>query len=65
MILFFSFCIKININNIDLDTNTEKHQDHTWSYGMKITSVDERYSKPYQTYFGEDEITFKITRDYE
>ena len=44
-------------DNIDFGPNTEKCQDHiVCSFNFKVIHVDERYSKPYKTYFGEDAI---------
>ena len=41
-------------DNIDFGPNTKKYQDYIVSnHGYKLICVDERYSKPCTTYFGE------------
>ena len=48
-----AFCI-FNLY-INFGPKTKKYQDHiVCSYGYKLICVDERYNKPYKTYFGED-----------
>ena len=50
-------CVLISTDNIDLDLNTKKYSDHiVYSYVYKTICVDDRYSKPYKIYFGEDAI---------
>ena len=44
----------LSTDNIDLFPNIEKYQDQiVCSYGYKLISVDERYSKPYKIYLSE------------
>ena len=44
-------------DNISFDPNTKIHKDHiVCSCDFKLVCVDDRYSKPYKTYFGKDAI---------
>ena len=44
-------------DNIGSGRNTKKYQDHiACSYSYKLICIDDRYSKPFRTYFGEDTI---------
>ena len=44
-------------DNIGSGRNTKKCQDHiACSYSHKLICIDDRYSKPFRTYFGEDTI---------
>ena len=44
-------------DNINLSPNTKKCRDNiVCSYGYKLISVDDQYSKPYKTYLGDDPI---------
>ena len=53
----FEYVLIPSPDNINFGPNTKKHQNHiVCSYGYKLLSVDERYSKPYKTYFGKDAI---------
>ena len=51
-------CVLIpSFDNIDFGPNNKKYQDHiVCSYGHKLIYVDEEYSRPYKSYFGEDVI---------
>ena len=52
-------CVLVPVaGNIDFGSSTKKYQDHILcSYAYKLISADdERYSKLYKTYFGEDVI---------
>ena len=51
-------CILIpSTDNINFGSNTREYQDHiVCSCGYKIICVDDRYSKSYKFYFGEDVI---------
>ena len=38
-------------------THTQKHQKHVASnYGCKFSCVDDKYSKPFKSYLGEDSV---------
>ena len=44
-------------DNIDFDSDAGKYQgDIISSYDYKSICLDERYNKPYKTYFGQDTI---------
>ena len=50
-------CPLILTDNIDFGPNIKKYPDHiVCSYGYKMICVDDRHSKLYKTYFGEDRI---------
>ena len=51
-------CIsKLSTDNMNAGWNTKKYQDHAvWCYSYKLICVDDQYSKPYKTYFGEDAV---------
>ena len=45
-----------SLDNIDFGPNTKRYQSYFCSYGYKLICFHDRYSKPYKTYFDEDDI---------
>ena len=51
-------CLNVSsADNIDFVSNANRYREHiVCSYNYKLKCVNDRYSKPYKAYFGEDPI---------